>query len=66
MELTRPTAGARFKFVGYETGGFSGTPEEAFLYIPRTATSGYYFTTSLVIVRDDSLSISSMKTVQKK
>jgi hypothetical protein len=66
VELTRPTAGARFKFVGYETGGFSGTPEEAFVYIPRTATSGYYFTTSLVILRDDSVSISSMKTVQKK
>jgi hypothetical protein len=66
MELTRPRAGARFKFVGYETGGFSGTPEEALVYIPRTATSGYYFTTSLVILRDDTVSISSMKTVEKK
>ena len=53
-EMKRPSAGMRFKYVGYETGGFSGIPEAAFVYVPRAPTSGYYFTTSFVILRDDS------------
>lgn len=54
VEVKKPSVGVRFKYVGYETGGFSGTPEAAFIYVPRVATSGYYFTTSFVILRDDS------------
>jgi len=55
-QMKRPSAGMRFKYLGYETGGFSGLPEAAFVYIPRVATSGHYFTTSFVILRDDSSS----------
>ena len=53
-ELRKPSVGTKFKYVGFETGGFSGMPEAAFAYIPRVPTSGYYFTTSFVILRDDS------------
>lgn len=53
-EMKKPSAGMKFKYVGYETGGFSGIPEAAFVYVPRAPTSGYYFTTSFVILRDDS------------
>lgn len=60
-QMKRPPAGMRFKYVGYETGGFSGTPEAAFVYVPRAATTGYYFTTSFVILRDDSGSQGRLK-----
>lgn len=61
-EMTKPSAGMRFKYVGYETGGFSGIPEGAFAYVPRVPTSGYYFTTSFVVLRDHGDSKTSMKT----
>ena len=54
-DLKKPRAGMRFKYIGYETGGFSGIPDKAFDYVPRVATDGYYFTTSLVILRDFSV-----------
>ena len=53
-ESKKPSVGTKFKYIGFETGGFSGMPESAFVYIPRVPTSGYYFTTSFVILRDDS------------
>lgn len=51
--IKNPPVGVRFKYTGYETGGFSGTPEKAFDYVPRVPTTGYNFTTSFVILRDE-------------
>jgi hypothetical protein len=45
--------GIKFKYIGYETGEFSGTPEKAFEYVPRVATTGYSFTTSFMVLRDE-------------
>ena len=53
-DIRNPAVGARFKYTGYETGGFSGIPEQAFDYVPRVPTTGYYFSTSFVILRDES------------
>jgi hypothetical protein len=53
-DIRNPEVGARFKYTGYETGGFSGLPEQAFDYVPRVPTAGYYFSTSFVILRDES------------
>ncbi len=64
-EMKNPSAGMRFKYFGYETGGFSGIPEAAFVYVPRVPTSGHYFTTSFVILRDDNGSAASMKTLSQ-
>src|SRR4029079_5341290 len=33
-----PTVGSEFKFIGYETGGFTGTPRDAFKYTPPVAS----------------------------
>ena len=52
--IRNPVVGARFKYTGYETGGFSGVPDRAFDYVPRVPTTGYYFSTSFVILRDES------------
>lgn len=40
-DIKKPAAGTRFKYTGYETGGFSGIPDKAFDYVPRVATDGY-------------------------
>lgn len=50
--IKNPAAGAAVKYTGYETGAFSGVPEKAFDYVPRTTTAGFYFGTSFVILRD--------------
>jgi len=53
-DIRNPAVGAKFKYTGYETGGFSGIPDQAFDYVPRVPTTGYYFSTSFVILRDES------------
>jgi hypothetical protein len=52
-EVEKPRVGAKFKYTGYETGAFTGIPHEAFKYVPPMATTGYGFTTSFVILRDE-------------
>ena len=52
-EVEKPKVGAKFKYTGYETGSFTGVPAEAFKYVPPVATTGYGFTTSFVILRDE-------------
>ncbi|MGI8554792.1 MAG: hypothetical protein ACR2LT_00315 [Pyrinomonadaceae bacterium] len=52
-DIKNPAAGAGFKYTGYETGGFSGTPEKAFDFVPRMPTAGFYFATSFVVLRDE-------------
>lgn len=51
-ELEKPTVGSKFKYIGYETGGFTGVPAKAFDHVPAIATTGYYFTTHFVVLRD--------------
>lgn len=54
-EVKKPLVGARFKYSGYETGGFTGVPEKVFGYVPLVATTGYYFSTSFVVLRDENV-----------
>jgi hypothetical protein len=46
-EIEKPKVGSKFKYIGYETGGFTGTPQGTFDYVRPFATTGYYFTTAL-------------------
>src|SRR5258708_5073756 len=39
--INAPSAGAEFKYIGYETGEYDGVPEKAFNYVPRAATTNY-------------------------
>jgi hypothetical protein len=52
-KVSRPKVGSKFKYIGYETGGYTGIPADAFKYIPKVATTGYGFTTSFVVLRDE-------------
>jgi hypothetical protein len=52
-EVEKPKVGSKFKFSGYETGGFTGVPAGTFEYTPAFATTGYYFTTNFVVIRDE-------------
>lgn len=51
--VEKPKVGGKFKFIGYETGGFTGVPGQAFDYTPAFARTGYGFTTHFVVVRDE-------------
>jgi hypothetical protein len=48
-----PKGGTEFKYVGYETGAFTGTPEKSFEYVDRFATTSYLFMTRFELVRDE-------------
>lgn|GEM_PF-1009992 len=52
-ELKKPKTGERFRYTGYETGGFRGMPARAFEFVPPVATTGFHFETSFVILRDE-------------
>lgn len=39
----RPKAGDKVKYIGYETGAFTGIPGKAFEHIPRVASQDYHF-----------------------
>jgi hypothetical protein len=43
VSIEIPKPGDHFKLVGYETGGFTGIPAEAFKHIPQATTTGYQF-----------------------
>jgi hypothetical protein len=51
--IDEPSAGGRFKYIGYETGGFTGHPGKAWDYVPAIQTTGYGFTTHFVVLRDE-------------
>ena len=38
-----PKSGAKVRLRGYETGGYTGIPQEAFKDIPRVATTSHHF-----------------------
>lgn len=51
--IDEPRAGSRFKYIGYETGGFTGVPGTAWEYVRAIQTTGYGFTTHFVVLRDE-------------
>ncbi|PZV11155.1 MAG: hypothetical protein DCF20_20065 [Pseudanabaena sp.] len=52
-QVAKPVLGRSFKYVGYETGGFTGTPQEAFKFVPAVATTGYRFNTSFQVLQEE-------------
>ncbi|MHC9543455.1 MAG: hypothetical protein AB9903_28425 [Vulcanimicrobiota bacterium] len=51
--VKKPLPGYRFRFMGYETGSFTGMPEEAFRYIPQAASEGFQFKTYFLVIREE-------------
>jgi hypothetical protein len=51
--VDEPKVGSNFKYSGYETGSFTGTPQMNVEYLPAFCTTGYGFTTEFVILRDE-------------
>ncbi len=49
----KPKVGSKFKYIGYETGGFTGAPAKLFDYMPAFATTGYRFSTEFHVLRDE-------------
>lgn len=52
-QVAKPLLGESFKYVGYETGGFTGVPPEAFKYVSAVATTGYRFNTSFEVLTEE-------------
>jgi hypothetical protein len=52
-QVAKPVLGRSFKYVGYETGGFTGIPQEAFKFVPAIATTGYRFNTSFEVLQEE-------------
>lgn len=50
VKIKEPAVGNKFKYAGYETGGFSGSPDGEFKYVPAYATTGYYFKTEFLVL----------------
>lgn len=46
-----PAAGCKFAYIGYETGGFIGVPDDAFKYVPQVATQSHHFSTWFVALK---------------
>jgi hypothetical protein len=45
-----PKIGDKFRFIGYETGSFTGSPEGEFDYVEPYATTDYFFDTSFEVI----------------
>ena len=52
-QVAKPVLGRSFKYVGYETGGFTGIPQEAFKYVPAVATTSHRFNTSFQVLQEE-------------
>lgn len=48
-----PFLGQTFRYVGYETGGFTGVPAEAFKWVPAVATTGHNFEAFYQVLAED-------------
>ncbi|BBC27021.1 hypothetical protein [Pseudanabaena sp. ABRG5-3] len=52
-QVAKPVLGRPFKYVGYETGGFSGVPAEAFKYVPAVSTTSHHFHTFFQVLHEE-------------
>jgi hypothetical protein len=52
-QVAKPVLGRSFKYVGYETGGFTGVPAEAFKYVPAVSTTNHYFQTFFQVLQEE-------------
>jgi hypothetical protein len=52
-QVAKPALGRPFKYVGYETGGFSGVPAEAFKYVPAVSTTSHHFHTFFQVLHEE-------------
>ncbi len=52
-KVTQPVLGQTFRYVGYETGGFTGVPAGAFKWVPAVATRDHHFEAFYQILHED-------------
>jgi hypothetical protein len=61
-----PAIGTHFAYLAYENGEFGGLPNEAREYVGPVASLGFRFRTKLVLLRDESGSISKQQTLSSR
>lgn len=52
-KVTQPVLGQTFRYVGYESGGFTGVPAGAFKWVPAVATRDHHFEAFYQILHED-------------
>jgi hypothetical protein len=52
-QVAAPVLGRSFRYIGYETGGFTGVPAAAFQFVPAVATTEHQFTTIYQVLREE-------------
>ena len=52
-KVVKPFLGQTFRYVGYETGGFTGVPAAAFKWVPAIATTDHHFEAFYQILHED-------------
>jgi hypothetical protein len=52
-QIAKPILGRSFRYMGYETGGFTGVPSAAFKLVPAVATTNHHFEAMYQILRED-------------
>jgi hypothetical protein len=52
-QVSKPLLARSFKYVGYETGGFTGIPSEVFKYVAAVPSAQHQFNTSFQILREE-------------
>ncbi|CAN1209335.1 hypothetical protein TUMEXPCC7403_03865 [Tumidithrix helvetica PCC 7403] len=52
-QVSQPVLARKFRYVGYETGGFTGIPSEAFQFVPAVASTSHVFRTNFQILQED-------------
>ncbi|PZO40599.1 MAG: hypothetical protein DCF19_11965 [Pseudanabaena frigida] len=52
-QVAKPILGQSFKYIGYETGGFTGIPQDAFKFVPAVATTGHRFNTFFQVLQEE-------------
>ncbi|MEE3718915.1 hypothetical protein V2H45_19405 [Tumidithrix elongata RA019] len=52
-QISQPVLARKFRYVGYETGGFTGIPSEAFQFVPAVTSTGHVFRTNFQILQEE-------------
>lgn len=53
VKIAKPTVGSRFKYRGYETGEFSGSPAGEFQFTGPYATTSFHFSMRFEVLKDE-------------
>lgn len=64
-KVVKPILGQTFRYVGYETGGFTGVPAAAFKWVPAVATTNHRFEAFYQILHENLQQVKTKADLQR-